>query len=159
MSVLPNPVSTSAADKEKLVSLLRESRDRFLGSFADVNHDQSRRHPGPNQWSVLDTVEHLTAAETIMLKLVIGTRCPKTQERPNREEAFLRMVPDRSHKMQTPEPGRPIGRFASLAEARAQFEKARADAIRFVQECSEDLRATEVTHPHPAAGVISTYEM
>jgi uncharacterized damage-inducible protein DinB len=159
MSVLPNPVTTSEADRANLLSLLRGSRDRFLQSFQDVNPDQSRRHPGPGQWSVLDTVEHIATAETIMLKLITTTRCPKTGVRPNREEAFLRMVPDRSHKMETPEPGRPTGRFANLAEARTQFEKARAETIRFVQECAEDLRASEVTHPHPAAGVVTTYEM
>src|SRR5438445_24335 len=31
--------------------------------------------------------------------------------------------------------------------------------MQFVERCREDLRATEVTHPHPAAGVVSSYEM
>lgn len=159
MSAVPNPVVTSPADKTKLITLLHDSGEHFLLSFADVNDEQSRRHPAEGKWSVLDTVEHLTVAETIMVKLVAETRRPKTADRPNREERFQQVVPDRGFRMESPEAGRPTGRFANLAQARQQFETARAQTIRFVEVCSEDLRATEVTHPHPLAGVISTYEM
>lgn len=159
MSAVPNPVATSQADKARLITMLHESGERFLGSFTDVTDDQSRIHPAEGKWSVLDTVEHLTVAETTMVKLVVETRRTKTADRPNREERFLQVVPDRGFRMEAPEGGRPTGRFANLAQARALFETARAEAIRFVEECSEDLRATEVTHPHPMAGVISTYEM
>ncbi len=112
-----------------LLALLRESRERFLGSFAGVSDEQSRLRPSPDCWSVLDTVEHLTSAEGIMLKLV------------------------------TPEGGRPCGRFANLAAAAAQFKASRDETIHFVEQNTEDLRATEVTHPHPMAGNVSSYEM
>jgi DinB superfamily len=159
MSASPNPTSTSAADKEKLLALLRNSRQRFLGSFAGVTDEQSRRCPAEECWSVLDTVEHLTVGETMMLKLVSNTRRPRTPNAPNREEIFMRVLIDRSRKMQSPEVGRPCGRFANLEEAAVQFKAAREGILQFVEQCPEDLRATEVTHPHPAAGVVSTYEM
>jgi uncharacterized damage-inducible protein DinB len=152
-------IPTSAADKEKLVSLLRESRQRFLSSFAGVNDEQSRRHPAEGRWSVLDTLEHLTVAEKTMLRLITETRRPRSSSTPDREEIFLRAVADRNRKSEAPEGARPKGRFANLDEARAQFETARQNAIRFVEESNEDLRATEVTHPHPAAGVVTTYEL
>jgi uncharacterized damage-inducible protein DinB len=150
-----------AADGEKefLLALLRESRERFLGSFAGVSDEESRRSPAPDCWSVLDTVEHLTAAETLQVKLITTQRAPRTADAPNREQVFLKVVADRSRKMQSPETARPRGRFASLAEAAAQFKTSRDSAIRFVETNTEDLRATEVTHPHPAAGIVSTYEM
>src|SRR5260370_40673472 len=159
MSNLTNSVLTSATDKAQLIRLLRDSKQRFVGSFAGVTDDQSRLHPGEGRWSVLDTVEHLTVAEKGMLKLVPTTRRKKLDNTPNREEAFLRMIPDRSRKMETPEVGRPKGRFANLNDARAHFESARDEAIRFVEQCCEDLRATEVIHPHPAAGGVTTSEM
>ena len=159
MSASPNPVPTSAADKEKLLDLLRKSRQRFLASFAGVTDEQSRRCPAAGCWSVLDTVEHLTVGETVMLKLVSDTRRPRTPNAPNREELFMRVLVDRSRKMQSPELGRPCGRFANLEEAAGQFKAAREGTMQFVEQCRDDLRATEVTHPHPAAGVISTYEM
>jgi DinB superfamily len=159
MSAMQSPAAGLNSDKEFLVSLLRESREKFLNSFAGVSDEQSRLRPSPDCWCVLDTVEHLTSAEGIMLKLVTSTRRPRSVDAPNREQVFLTMVADRSRKMQTPEGGRPCGRFASLAAATAQFTASRDETIRFVEQNTEDLRATEVTHPHPMAGNVSTYEM
>ncbi len=159
MSTLQNPVPTSAADKEKLLALLRESRQRFLASFAGVTDEQSRRRPAENCWCVLDTVEHIASAEAAMLRIVQDQRRPRPAGAPNREDIFMRVLTDRSRKMESPEPGLPKGRFATLAEATEHFHAARDGAMRFVERSEEDLRATEVTHPHPAAGVVTTYEM
>jgi len=157
MSTLPNPTST--AEKEKLLGLLRESRQRFLGSFAGMTDEQCRRHPSAQQWSVLDTVEHLAMAESDMFRLISSARRPRAANAPNREDVFLRVMADRSRKSKSPKSGRPRGRFANLDEAAAHFEAAREGAMKFVEDSSEDLRATEVIHPHPAAGAVSTYEM
>lgn len=139
--------------------MLRESKQRFLESFAGVTEEESRRRPAEGRWTILDTVEHLTVAETIMLKLVTGARRPRAESAPVREEIFLRVLTDRSRKMESPEPGRPKGRFATLTEAAEHFQAAREGTMKFVEQSDEDLRATEVTHPHPAAGAVSTYEM
>jgi uncharacterized damage-inducible protein DinB len=153
-----NPVNRNT-DKEFLVALLRESREKFLGCFAGVSEEQSWMHPAPGCWSVLDTVEHLTSAETLMLNLITTQRRSRSADAANREQVFLQVVADRSRKMQSPESGRPRGRFASLAEAAAQFKATRDGVIQFVEQHPEDLRASEVTHPHPAAGNVSTHEM
>jgi uncharacterized damage-inducible protein DinB len=158
VNAMPNPANSNT-DKNFLISLLRESREKFLGSFADVSDDQSRIHPTPECWSVLDTVEHLTSAEGIMLKLITTQRKPRQMDAPNREQVFLKVIGDRSRKMQSPEAGQPRGRFANLAEAASQFKTTRDGVIQFVEHHLEDLRASEVTHPHPAAGNVSTYEM
>ena len=157
--MLHKPETGTDAQKDFLLSLLRESREKFLGSFARVSDQQSRMRPGPDRWSVLETVEHLTAAETLMVRLVTTQRVPRSAGALNREEIFLRNTADRSRKMQSPESGQPKDRFATLAEAEAGFKAVRDGIIVFVEQSTEDLRATEVTHPHPAAGVVSTYEM
>jgi uncharacterized damage-inducible protein DinB len=159
MSALPNTMPISQAEKEQLLLLLRESREKFLSSFAGVTEEQSRRRPAEGSWSVLDTVEHLTTAETIQCKLVTTQRTPRAADAPNREKVFLQVIADRSHKAQSPESARPRGRFANLVEAAAQFRASRESTIRFVETTTEDLRATQVRHPHPAAGDVSTYEM
>ena len=158
MNAMPN-VAGAKTDKELLLSLLRESREEFLSSIASVSDEQSRVHPTPDCWSILDTFEHLTSAEGIMLNLVTATRRPRSADAPNREQVFMQVVADRSRKMQSPEDGRPRGRFANLAEAAAQFKASRDCTIQFVEQNTADLRATEVTHPHPVAGIVSTYEM
>ncbi len=45
-----------------------------------------------------------------------------------------------------------------MAEAVAHFRATRERTLRFIEQTGEDLRATEVTHPHRVVGVISTYE-
>jgi uncharacterized damage-inducible protein DinB len=159
MSTLPNAAAISKADREKLLALLHESRQRFFASFAGVSDEQSQRHPAEGSWSVLDCVEHIAAAETRMMGMLQGPRRPRAAGALNREEIFLQRMADRSRKAVSPEGARPTGRFPNLAAAGKQFESARAVTIRFVEENTEDLRATEVTHPHPMVGDVSAYEM
>jgi hypothetical protein len=159
MSAQPNPVTPVVIDKPFILAALQESRELFLNSFAGVTEEQSRLKPAPDQWSVLDTIEHLTTAETIQLKLISTQRTPRAADAPNREHAFLQMIPNRTHKMESPEGARPTGRFATLAEATEQFKSTRADVIRFLEHYTGDLRASEVKHPHPAAGMVSICEM
>ncbi|HEY1938368.1 MAG TPA: DinB family protein [Candidatus Angelobacter sp.] len=159
MSAQPNPAIAVVIDKQFLLALLQETRDIFLNSFAGVTEEQSRLKPAPDCWCVLDTVEHLTTAETIQLKLISTKRTLRPANAPNREQAFLHMIPNRTHKMESPEAAKPIGRFATLAEAAEQFRTARAEVIRFLEQYTEDLRCSEVKHPHPAAGMVSICEM
>lgn len=158
MSTLPNPVSI-AADNQKLAALLWESRARFLGSFADVDEEDCRTSPAEGAWSILDCVEHIAAAETVMLQRLQNERRPRSKDLLNREQIFLERMGTRARKVDSPESGRPRGRFASLEEARNRFELSRAAAIHFAEQNTEDLRATEVTHPHPLVGDVSAYEM
>jgi uncharacterized damage-inducible protein DinB len=159
MNAISNPIDRVDSTRTFLLTLLRESREKFLGSFAGVSEEHSRLRPAPGRWSVLDTVEHLTAAETLMVKIFTTQRVPRNTDAYNREEIFLAKAADRSRKWDAPETSIPRGRFAGLAEAAAKFTASRDEAIRFVAQSSEDLRATEVRHPHPAIGVVSTCEM
>jgi uncharacterized damage-inducible protein DinB len=160
MSAANIPMPSASLEKEDLLALLRASRERFLGSFAGVAEADCRRCPAEGAWSVLDTVEHLTTAETIQLKLISTQRASRPADAPDREQAFLHMVADRSRKMQAPEGARPAGRFASLADAQAQFSKTRDAVIQFAEQNSaHEMRANEVKHPHPAAGNVSLFEM
>ncbi|MGE5324079.1 MAG: DinB family protein [Actinomycetota bacterium] len=159
MNAIPNPAADAQSDKEMLLTLLASSRDRFLASFADVSEEQAHMHPQEGRWSVIEAVEHLTMAEATMVKLLDQPRRTRPAGAPNREQMFLMAGADRSRRLESPEGARPKGRFATLAEARAQFSSARARAIQFVEQNNEDLRAFEVTHPHPAAGNVSIYEL
>ena len=149
----------SQAQRDALLPLLEASRERFLGSFAGISEEDARVRPDENSWSVLDCVEHIAVAETGMLRLLQTTQQPRTPDAPNREQYFSERMGTRERRVESPEGGRPTGRFSSLAEAAMQFEKARARTIRFVQENLVDLRTTQVTHPHALVGNVSSYEM
>jgi uncharacterized damage-inducible protein DinB len=160
MSAQPSPTTTPVIDKQFLLTLLRESRHHFLESFAEMTEDEAHLRPAPNRWSVLETVEHLTTAEGIQLKLLQAQRTRRPAEAPNRELLFLQMVGERNNKMQSPETAVPNGRFTSLHAAATQFKTTRAAVIELLNEIAvEELRSTEVKHPHPAAGMVSPCEM
>jgi len=160
MSAQPNPIPAPEIDKQFLLALLRESRHRFLESFAEVTDEDARLRPAPDRWSILETIEHLATAEGIQLKLLQTQRAPRPSDAPNRDLPFLRMVGERTHKMHSPEIAGPNGRFSTLFAASTQFKTTRAAVIQFLDQVAEkDLRATEVKHPHPAAGMVSTCEM
>ena len=159
MSAQPSPATAVVIDKQFLLDRLQETREIFLNSFAGVTEEQSALRPAPDCWSVLDTVEHLTTAETIQLNLINTQRTPRPADAPNREHAFLQMIPNRTYTMESPKGAKPIGRFATLVEAAEQFKTTRAGVIQFLEQYNEDLRATEVKHPHPAAGMVSICEM
>lgn len=159
MSAQPNPATPVVIDKPFLLAQLQETREIFLNSFAGITEEQSRLRPAADRWSVLDTIEHLTTAESVQLHLITTQRTARPADAPNREHAFLQMIPNRTRKMESPETARPIGRFATLAEAAGQFKATRAGVIRFLEQYTEDLRTSEVRHPHPAAGMVSICEM
>jgi uncharacterized damage-inducible protein DinB len=161
MSAQPNPAAAvPIIDKPFLLALLRESRHCFLESFAEVTEEEAHLRPAPDRWSVLETIEHLATAEGVLLKLLQTRRAPRPADAPNRELRFLEVVAERANKMQSPEGALPNGRFTSLHAAATQFKTTRAAVIQFLDEVPvEELRSTEVKHPHPAAGMVSPCEM
>lgn len=155
ISSADNPKS----QRDALLPLLHASRERFLSSFAGMTEEDARIRPDENCWSALDCVEHICTAEEGMLWLLIATQRQRPADAPNREQLFSELMGSRERRVESPEIGRPRGRFPSLAAASQHFQTARAATIRFVEENTSDLRTTEVTHPHPLVGVVSSYEM
>jgi hypothetical protein len=145
-------------DKATLQEALRRGEEAFLHSVAGVSETTCRLRPAENSWSVLECAEHVAVAEEVMLALVTGKRNPRSAEAPKRDGRILRSGTDRSMRFDASDQSRPRGRFSTLADAVAHFRAVRVRTLRLVQETSEDLRATEVTHPHSVVGVISTYE-
>ena len=158
MSTIPGTASGTEVDKATLLETLRRGEEAFLHSVAGVSETTSRLRPAENRWSVLECAEHVAVAEEVMLGLVAGKRKPRNAEEPRRDGRILRSGTDRSMRFDASDQSRPRGRFSTLAEAVARFQGLRERTLRLVQETSENLRTTEVTHPHHVVGLISTYE-
>jgi len=58
------------------------------------------------------------------------------------DEMILKMVPDRSHKVQAPEILKPTNRFATREDTIKAFEDARKATMDFVRTTNDDLRTT-----------------
>ena len=155
---MPGPASGTEVDKATLLETLRKGEEAFLHSVAGVSEATCRLRSAEDRWSVLECAEHVAVAEEVMLGLVTGERKLRNAEEPRRDGRILRSGIDRSMRFNASAQSRPRGRFSTLAEAVAYFRAVRERTLRLVEETSEDLRATEVMHPHPVVGVISTYE-
>jgi hypothetical protein len=158
MSTMPGAASGTEVDKATLLETLRKGEEAFLHSVAGVSETTCRLRPAEDRWSVLECAEHVAVAEEVMLGLVTGERKLRNAEEPRRDGRILRSGIDRSMRFNASAQSRPRGRFSTLAEAVAHFQAVRERTLRLVRETSEDLRATDVTHPHHVVGVISTYE-
>lgn len=158
MSTIAATKSGTELDKAKLLEALRKGEEAFLCSIAGVNEAGCRVRPAENCWSVLECAEHVAVAEEVMLGLVSGERKPRNPEEPRRDDRILRSGSDRSRRFDASVQSQPRGRFSTLAEAVAHFQAVRERTLRLVEQTREDLRATEVKHPHHVVGVISTYE-
>lgn len=158
MSTIPATKSATEIDKARLLEALRKGGDAFLGGVAGADEAACRLRPAENRWSVLECAEHVAVAEEVMLALVSGERNTRDPEGPKRDDRILRSGTDRSTRFEASDQSQPRGRFSTVSEAAAHFRATRERTLRLVEQAGEDLRATEVTHPHHVVGVISTYE-
>ncbi len=72
------------------------------------------------------------------------------------EQAILAKGASRSRKFEAPEAARPKGRYATLQDAIAEFERVRGRTIAFVETYTDDLRARMTMHP--LRGQVTCYE-
>ncbi|MCC6586521.1 MAG: DinB family protein [Bryobacterales bacterium] len=151
----------SQGERDRAMSYLHATRKQFLDIVQSVSDSQFRFKPGPDRWSIAEVAEHLTLAEDLMYGAAQRTlESPKVTVAPEefkkKDEAILKMVPDRSRKAQAPEQIRPTGKFGTRDALVAEFKSRRDRTIEFVKTTKAELRSH--TSPHPVFGAIDVYE-
>jgi hypothetical protein len=150
------PPNAMTGEKQEVLARLRSSREVFLRAVAGVSAERAAQRPADDCWSILECAEHVAVAEQFMTAAVEKRR-PAASPSDRSKDPLIRTVGlDRSKKLAAPERSRPAGRFASLSEAVAAFEAARARTIALAENMNEDWRATTVMHA--LAGVIDSYQ-
>ena len=145
-------------DKQTLLADLESGRNVFLDSVSDVTEELAVRAPAPGRWSVLECVEHVAASEDYLFSQIMVSSAAETPLiNLEREARIVAVARDRSKKIQSPDVGRPSGRFPTLAEAIQHFQVARERTLQFVQSCTEDLRCKITSHP--MIRKVNCYEM
>jgi DinB superfamily len=145
------------ADRRFLLSELQKGRAALLDAVAGVTDGQAAFRSAPDKWSILDCIEHVTAAETFLLRGIIqATPTEKAAGPSELEGAILANGANRSRRFEAPESARPKGRFVSLGDAVAGFESARDRTLQYVVSDDGDLRAC--TMQHPLRGNVTGYE-
>src|ERR1700730_6240430 len=106
------------AEKDRALQYLESTKKGVLEATKGLSEAQWNFKPAPDRWSVAQVMEHIAAAEDFIRDLVkekvmmapagdAGRDVKKT------DEGVLAMVPDRSTKVQAPEPLVPTNRFGS----------------------------------------------
>jgi hypothetical protein len=141
----------TAADREKALQYLQSTRQALLDATAGLSEAQWNFKPAPDRWSVAEVTEHIAAAEDLLRGMIVE----KVLTAPPRAEAddvkgidqmVLAKIPDRTNKVQAPEPLRPTNRFGSPAGSLKHFQETRQQTIDFLNT-HDDLRAHAADSP------------
>ncbi len=141
----------------EIIKTLEQSRDDLHAAVEGVSEAESRTRPAEARWSVLECLEHVATVERRFLNRLETAANLESSIDPEREPRVLAMVTDRSQRRQAPEMVQPSGRFASVADALADFDATRAEVIRFGQARHSELRTLGAQHP--LFGQVTGYEL
>jgi len=148
--------------RDEVVSLLRESAGRFTAAFRGVSAEQVHFKPAPERWSIAETVEHVTVAETGSGKLIRGRlvrEAPPPELLALTAEGEARVegrLGQRGPAVRAPDIVLPTGRWSTPDEMIAVFEESRQTTIDFVATTELDL--TQFAAPHPALGPLNGHQ-
>lgn len=135
------------AERDKVVQYLSTMRDQVISEVSKLSDAQWNYKQGPDRWSVGEVVEHLALAEAFLAdtrqQLMAGpaaTADQRAKAKPQ-DEVVLKAIPDRTKKVQAPEPIQPKQRLGSRAQVMAAFSERRAHTLDYAQKTTDDLRS------------------
>ena len=143
--------SLTPEERDRALKYLETTRAGVLDATKGLSAAQWNFKPAPDRWSVAEVTEHIAAAEDFLMDMVNE----KVMKAPARTEAddvkaideqVLKAVPDRTNKVQAPEPLRPTNRFGSAEGSLKHFQESRAKTIGFLKS-TNDLREHAVDSP------------
>ena len=126
--------------------MLKSSHKHFEASLEGLSDAAALRKPAEHHWSAIDCVEHICIAEGLGLKRLESAEAGDPQVDSAREQHLAAQVLQRDSKIAGPPVTMPTGRFATIAEALAEFGAVRGRTIAFAASCP-NLSCLRVTHP------------
>lgn len=135
-------------EKQEILRALRGGRDALGTALAGVGEDLAVRRSVAGGWSILECVEHVDISERyLQTRLRSATRLEQPLDHRVRESKMLERGVDRSRPVVCPEGGLPRGQFGTVSAALANFDEARAETVKFVQDFDDDPRCWVTDHP------------
>jgi len=123
----------SPGDKDKALQLLESTKKDVLDASSGLSEAQWNFKSASDRWSVAECMEHIAAAEDFIRGLIIEkiVVAPAPPAGPDRDVAkidagIIANVPDRTNKVQAPEPLKPTNRFGSPQGSIDHFVETRA---------------------------------
>ena len=139
-------------ERDRAMSHLHATRKAFLDSVAGLSEAQWNFKAGPDRWSIAECAEHIAVSDDALFGLLQQTMKSlatpeKKAEAQGKDEAILRMLPDRSVKAKAPEFLQPTRRWPDHADLIAHFKQSRDRNIAYIQTTDDDLRSHFMNHP------------
>jgi hypothetical protein len=153
----------TADERMKLVRYLQDSEKEFLGYVNGVSEAQWTWKAGPDRWSVGETAQHIVLAEGFLFDM--AQKALTSEPNPDWEaktrgktELLERVMVDRSHKVQAPEPLNPVGVTMSRDQVVAKFREVRARTIQFAETTQLPLKEHTTAGPFPVFDPLNAYQ-
>ncbi len=144
---VPSGETISKQERDALVKYLTTTRDQVIGETEKLSDAQWNFKAGPDRWSVGEVVEHLALAETFLgdtrQKIMAGPAPTAEQlaKAKGQDALILKAIPDRTQKVQAPEPIQPKQRLGPRAKVAAAYRERRAQTLDYAQKTTDDLRS------------------
>jgi uncharacterized damage-inducible protein DinB len=107
------------AEKDHALQYLESTKQEVLDATKGLSEAQWNFKPGPDRWSCAQVMEHIAAAEDLIRdglvrqKIMLSPAGDPSRDAKQTDAAVEARVPDRSHKLQAPEPLVPTNRYGS----------------------------------------------
>ena len=126
------------AEKDKALQYLETTKKSVLEATKGLSEAQWNFKPAPDRWSVAQVMEHIAAAEDFIRglvkeKVMMGPAGEAGRDVKKTDDGVLAMVPDRTNKLQAPEPLVPTNRFGSPEGSVKHFMESRATTEDFLK--------------------------
>ena len=140
-AVAASAQEVTQAEKDKALQNLETTKKNVLESTKGLSEAQWNFKPAPDRWSVAQVMEHIAAAEDFILGMVKEKVMMAPAGEPGRDvkktdEGVLAMIPDRTNKVQAPEPLVPTNRFGSPQGSVKHFAESRATTEDFLKSAT-----------------------
>jgi hypothetical protein len=128
------------AEKDRALQYLESTKKGVLEATKGLSDAQWNFKAGPDRWSIAQVMEHIAAAEDFIRGMdaeqVMKAPAVADRDLKKSDDAVMANVPDRSHKLQAPEPLVPTNRFGSPQGSIQHFVESRAKTEEFLKTTS-----------------------
>jgi hypothetical protein len=158
-----DPSAAAHKDTKFLLNYMKQTREDFLKSIKGLSEAQWKYKALPDRWSIAETAEHITLTEDFLRDIVENkvmkspAASPEDKAKANvSDEELIKMVTDRSKKVQAPEPLKPTNKWANAKEIEKAFKEKRDFTMKYTKATPE-AQLREHVAPYPL-GTLDGYQ-
>lgn len=153
----PAKVVFTEKDRESVLKYLDETKAEYVKQLTGISDAQLNFRAADGRWTIAEIAEHITVVEQALFGMFTAPTASKkfaSDDLPRIADTTIKLaITNRGTKFTAPEQVRPNGRWKTVADLLANFEKTRAATIDFIKNNKTDLRGTFVQSP---MGMIDT---